>query len=69
MKKFSIQFPFHMQHRFQVEPLSFDREKDAIETLTKTFTQQNIIFKLKQTKDRKVFINSQEGELAAIVTS
>jgi hypothetical protein len=69
MKKFTIHIPPHMQHRIRLETLSFEREQDAIEALIQTFTQKNIIFKLKQTKDRKAFISFQEGELASIVST
>jgi hypothetical protein len=69
MKKFKIKIPAHLQNRIHIDALLFDRENDAIETLTKAFTQQNIVFKLKQTKNRKVFVNSVEGELAAIVST
>jgi hypothetical protein len=44
-----------------LETLFFDREQDAIEILTKSFTQQKNAYKLKQIKDRKVFVNTVQG--------
>lgn len=66
MKKFNIQISSHIQDLIELEKLSYNYEINALEALITAFKREDINFKIKQTKDRKVFLNSQQGELASI---
>ena len=65
---FKIEIPSHSENIFGLRFFLFSDEQVAIDSLEKIFTQKNIDFKFKQTKDRKVFVNNEKGELASIVS-
>jgi len=69
MPEYKIQLPNNTVHYIELDGLSFGQEEDAVVTLVKVFGQGEIDFTIKQTRDRKVFINTQQGELASVVCS
>ena len=67
MKKYKIQIPYYLDNVILPESLLYSEEQDAVDALIKALTQENIDFSLMPTEDRKVFINFEKGELAAVV--
>jgi hypothetical protein len=68
MAIFKIQIPPHGVPCTELDKLSFTREQEAVEALIQMFHHKKIDFKIKQTRDRKAFINTQKGELASVVS-
>ena len=68
MAVYKIQVPFHTTHRIQPERLTFNREQEAIDTLTNYLTKNGIDFKIKQFLERKAFVNKELGELASVIS-
>ena len=68
MAAYKIQVPFHASHRIRPETFIFNREQEAIDTLTNYLTQNGIDFKIKQVLKRKAFVNKELGELASVIS-
>jgi hypothetical protein len=68
MAVFKIQIPPHGDPCHELNKLSFTREQEAVDALIKMFDRKNIEYKIKQTRDRKAFVNTRQGELASVVS-
>ena len=63
---YKIEVSSNLYQGLQLKSTEFSEEQDAIDSVSEALHQNNIHFTIKQTKTKKVFINTKEGELATI---
>ena len=63
---YKIEVSSNLYQGLQLKSTEFSEEQDAIDSVSEALRQNDIHFSIKQTKKKKVFINTHQGELATI---